>query len=267
MDSLTVTREQFRLAKKDELEFLAQALGNVSGSYNTQTISPTAVTLQGAPTLAAGAEPAADDESLRLVNTRWVKRNAASTGTTAPVTPVRGQVWIDTSQDPPAMKVWDDTPPPGAWVPVAPTVSVPDATETAKGIVELATAAETTAGTDATRAVHPAGLKVELDKKLSLAGGALTGSITTPERTITAGAFDLATGPYWTCGAIAIPNPTNAVSGMSGLIRLTAAPTSWAANFKFEGGVAPAVSTVPAIVPFYVESTSVIRMGQPVVVG
>ena len=41
----------------------------------------------------------------------------------------------------------------------------PAATETAAGIVELATAAETTTGTDATRAVHPAGLKVELDKK------------------------------------------------------------------------------------------------------
>ena len=39
----------------------------------------------------------------------------------------------------------------------------PDATETAKGIVELATAAETTTGTDKTRAVHPAGLKAALD--------------------------------------------------------------------------------------------------------
>jgi hypothetical protein len=44
--------------------------------------------------------------------------------------------------------------------------NAPDATETAKGIVQLATAAETTAGTDATKAVHPAGLKVELDKYL-----------------------------------------------------------------------------------------------------
>lgn len=43
------------------------------------------------------------------------------------------------------------------------------AIETVKGHVELATAAETTAGTDNTRAVHPAGLKVELDKKLALA--------------------------------------------------------------------------------------------------
>lgn len=39
------------------------------------------------------------------------------------------------------------------------------ASETVVGPVELATAAETTAGTDNTRAVHPAGLKVELDKK------------------------------------------------------------------------------------------------------
>ena len=43
------------------------------------------------------------------------------------------------------------------------------ATETVKGHIELATAAETTTGTDDTRAVHPAGLKVELDKKLSIA--------------------------------------------------------------------------------------------------
>lgn len=41
------------------------------------------------------------------------------------------------------------------------------ASETVVGPVELATAAETTTGTDNTRAVHPAGLKVELDKKQS----------------------------------------------------------------------------------------------------
>jgi hypothetical protein len=43
------------------------------------------------------------------------------------------------------------------------------ASESATGVVELATAAETTAGTDSTRAVHPAGLKVELDKKANVA--------------------------------------------------------------------------------------------------
>ena len=41
------------------------------------------------------------------------------------------------------------------------------ATETAAGKVELATAAETEAGTDNTRAVHPAGLKAALDAQLT----------------------------------------------------------------------------------------------------
>ena len=45
------------------------------------------------------------------------------------------------------------------------------ASETTKGHIELATIAETTAGTDNTRAVHPAGLKVELDKKVSKTQG------------------------------------------------------------------------------------------------
>ena len=44
-----------------------------------------------------------------------------------------------------------------------------NASETVKGHVELATAAETTTGTDTTRAVHPAGLKVELNKKSTTA--------------------------------------------------------------------------------------------------
>ena len=43
------------------------------------------------------------------------------------------------------------------------------------------------------------------------------------ERTITANAFDLATGNLWTCGAIT--NPTNGVAGQVGIIRVTAAPT------------------------------------------
>jgi hypothetical protein len=51
------------------------------------------------------------------------------------------------------------------------------ASETVAGKVELATAAETTTGTDDTRAVHPKGLKVELDKKLNLAGGTMTGAL------------------------------------------------------------------------------------------
>lgn len=48
---------------------------------------------------------------------------------------------------------------------------VPAATESTAGKVELATAAETTTGSDNTRAVHPAGLKVELDKKSNTTHG------------------------------------------------------------------------------------------------
>ena len=90
-------------------------------------------------------------------------------------------------------------------------------------------------------------------------GGEVDGSITTPERTIT-GTFDLSTGPYWTCGAIDIPNPTNAVSGMAGLIRITGAPTSWGSNFS----IAPTPTAIPSIIPFYVQSSTSIRLGQAV---
>ena len=101
------------------------------------------------------------------------------------------------------------------------------------------------------------------DRYVFKAGDVVTGSLTTPERTITAVAFDLATGPYWTCGAISIPNPTNAVAGMTGTIRLTAAPTSWGANFS----TPPAPTVFPSIVPFFVESTSQIRLGTAVSVA
>lgn len=138
------------------------------------------------------------------------------------------------------------------------------ASETAAGVVELATAAETTTGTDTTRAVHPAGLKVELDKKLPLTGGAMTGAVTSTERSIAAGAFDLSTGNFWSCGAIAVPAPTNAVPAMSGVIRMTAAPTGWDAVFKHPGGTATAPTAFPAVVPFYVVSSTEILLGSPI---
>ncbi|HYE80886.1 MAG TPA: phage tail protein [Clostridia bacterium] len=53
----------------------------------------------------------------------------------------------------------------GVYAPVAHTT--PAATTSAIGHVELATNAEVTAGTDTARAVTPAGLKVELDKKIN----------------------------------------------------------------------------------------------------
>ena len=83
----------------------------------------------------------------------------------------------------------------------------------------------------------------------------------TTERTITAGAFDLATGNLWTVGAITVPNPTNAAAGQTGAIRITAGPVVWSSNFKFPGGSAPTIATFPAIIPFYVQNSTTILMG------
>ena len=81
------------------------------------------------------------------------------------------------------------------------------------------------------------------------------------ERTITAGAFDLNTGNLWTCGAIAIPNPTNAVAGLMGSIRVTAAPVSFGSNFDHPGGSYTAPTTFPAVAPFYCVSSTNILLG------
>lgn len=88
-----------------------------------------------------------------------------------------------------------------------------------------------------------------------------TVSVQTTERTITSGSFDLSSGNHWTCGAITVPNPSNCVAGTSGLIRITAGPVVWGDYFKFPGGSAPTITTFPAIIPFYVQSASVILMG------
>lgn len=92
-------------------------------------------------------------------------------------------------------------------------------------------------------------------------GTTYTGTLGTTERTITAGAFDLATGNHWTCGAITVPAPTNATAGTSGLIRITAGPVVWNTVFKFPGGTAPTIASFPAIIPFYVQDASNILMG------
>ena len=96
---------------------------------------------------------------------------------------------------------------------------------------------------------------------LPLAGGNMTGSVTATYRDVTAGAFDLSTGNLWRCGGIAIPNPTNAVAGMSGLIVFTGAPTGWGNNFAFPGGSQPSITTVPAVAPFVVLDSGTILVG------
>lgn len=103
---------------------------------------------------------------------------------------------------------------------------------------------------------------VEAAPNAGFDGGVVNNSITQPVRTITT-EFDLSTGPFWTADAIDIPNPTNAVSGMTGTIRLTDAPTSWESSFKFSNGTWSEPSAYPAIVPFYVHDATTIEVGIP----
>ena len=88
-----------------------------------------------------------------------------------------------------------------------------------------------------------------------------TATVSATERTITASDFDLNTGNYWTCGAIAIPNPTNQTAGTAGLIRVTAAPISFGTDFDFPGGSYTAPTSFPAIVPFFVQTSGTILLG------
>ncbi|MCE2835483.1 MAG: hypothetical protein LW834_00545, partial [Cyanobium sp. 49614_E6] len=92
--------------------------------------------------------------------------------------------------------------------------SVPDATEAAKGIIQLADVAATTTGTDATRAVHPAGLKVELDKKAPLASPALTGTPTAPTAAAGTNTTQLATTAFVHA---ATPDASTTVKGLAQL--------------------------------------------------
>lgn len=73
-------------------------------------------------------------------------------------------------------------------------------------------------------------------------------------RTATASSFNLATGNFWTFGAIAVPNPSNQTTGISGVLVVTAAPTSFASNWKFPGGSYTAPTAFPAVAPFFIQS-------------
>ena len=96
---------------------------------------------------------------------------------------------------------------------------------------------------------------------VSGATAVITAQRSMTERTITAGAFDLATGNLWTCGAIAIPNPTNGVAGQVGVIRVTAAPTSFGNQWDHPGGSYTAPASFPAIAPFFVISSTQFLLG------
>lgn len=108
------------------------------------------------------------------------------------------------------------------------TGTVVDASETVKGKVELATAAETTTGTDNTRAVHPAGLKVELDKKAPLASPGLTGVPTAPTAAPGTATTQLATTAFVASASSSVPLASETVAGKVELA--TAAETQTGAD-------------------------------------
>lgn len=90
-----------------------------------------------------------------------------------------GGIYVDTGTalEFVAARTWDQlTGKPASFPPAAHShgaADLPASTETATGIVELATAAETQTGTDAVRAVHPAGLAAKLaPQAMRLVGGA-----------------------------------------------------------------------------------------------
>ena len=112
------------------------------------------------------------------------------------------------------------------------------------------------ASTDTTQIATTAYVKDQLGET-----AVITAQRSMTERTITAGAFDLATGNLWTCGAIAIPNPTNGVAGQVGVLRVTAAPTSFGNQWDHPGGAYTAPSTFPALAPFFVTSSTQFLLG------
>lgn len=100
LDNIAVTRAEFRAEIGQLLEYLAQALGDVSGTYTTERVDPLTPILQGTPTLEIGAEPGGTDSSLRLVTSQWVKRSGRYVGSTAPNNPVDGMLWINNATSP-----------------------------------------------------------------------------------------------------------------------------------------------------------------------
>jgi hypothetical protein len=112
------------------------------------------------------------------------------------------------------------------------------------------------ASTDSTQIATTAYVKDQVGET-----AVITAQRSMTERTITASDFDLATGNLWTCGAIAIPNPTNGVAGQVGVIRVTAAPTSFGTQWDHPGGAYTAPTSFPALAPFFVTSSTQFLLG------
>lgn len=135
---------------------------------STHTGTQTSSTISDFSTAVPAAVPAASETVQGKVELATTAEATTGTDTARAVTPAGVKAVGDTkaplSHTHTAANVTDFSTAADARV----NALVPASSETAAGKVELATAAETTTGTDNTRAVHPAGLKVELDKKALL---------------------------------------------------------------------------------------------------
>lgn len=107
LDNIAVTRAEFRAEIGILLEYLAQALGDVSGDYTSETVKPTEVILQGEPTIEAGANPATGDATQRIPSTKWVKESGTYVSSSAYGAPLDGQLWVDTTASPYVLKAYN----------------------------------------------------------------------------------------------------------------------------------------------------------------
>ena len=155
-----------------------------------------------------------------------IKVGPVHVGTTAPnATPgaggssgnSTGEVWLDTSLTPVGVKIWNGS----AWVNGTPIGST-----TVQGLLELATDAETQAGSDTARAVTPASLQSKVSDSTST-----TSSTTIASSTAVKSAFDLANA--------ALPKSGGTVTGNLEI--------GTAGSLTFEGSVADGFETTIAV--------------------
>ena len=128
-----------------------------------------------------------------------------------------GEIWLDNSLTPVGVKIWNGS----AWVNATPVGST-----TVQGLLELATSAETQAGSDTDRAVTPAGLQSKVSDSTST-----TSSTTIASSTAVKSAYDLANA--------ALPKAGGTITG-----NLEIGTTG---SLSFEGSTADAFETTIAV--------------------
>ncbi|MFH7010958.1 hypothetical protein ACHRV5_03750 [Flavobacterium sp. FlaQc-52] len=148
---------------------LANETETTEGTLDSKAVHPKGLKVEldkkapiAAPTFTGDAKAvtaAAADNDTSIATTAFVS-TAVSNATPDATTLVKGKIQLA-----------------GDLLGSADSPSVVASTESKAGKVQLASEAETTAGTLASKAVHPKGLKVELDKKLNLLGGTMTGDL------------------------------------------------------------------------------------------